>query len=160
MKKKLIVLSLLSFMVVACNQEKSVQQAEKAEQPVAVAVETTETPVENAKGTVEAVEEKVEEVVEFENQYSNFQKEMVEKFKDKGITNLTVSAYAKGIDLIFNTENKKMTKEQFEAIATDVVKELKSNFDFIPADSKINCSLEYQPDPKENVEFLMSSDIK
>lgn len=171
MKKKLIILSLLSsLLLVSCNDSKTAeqtavaqettQQAEQAEQPVAAVVETTETPVENAQGQVEAVQETVEEAVEVENQYAEFQNAMVDKYKDKAITNITVSPYAKGIDIIFNTSNKNMTKDEFNGIASDVVKELKANFDFIPADSAIGCSLEYQPNPNENTDVLMTSDIK
>ena len=160
MKKNLVILTLLSLLLVSCNDSQKTQQVEQAEQPVAAVVETTETPVENAQGQVEAVEENVEEAVEVENQYAEFENAMMEKYKDQSITEIRVSPYSKGIDVIFNTLNKNMTKEEFDAITADVVKELKANFDFIPADAKIGCSLEYQPNPNENTEVLMTSDVQ
>ena len=172
MKKYLAMLSILTLLLASCNNETKEAKNEAAPQQVEQTTEAGES--QNEKEEVEQTQEQVQEetgevgetgenedeaYVE-ESEYASFEKSMLDLYSGEGITNIMVAPYAKGVDIIFNVDNKNMTKEEFNNIAKEVVKELKNNFDYIDKDLKIGCSLEYQPDPNENAEVLMTADVK
>lgn len=99
-------------------------------------------------------------IAQEESEYATFEKNMAELYKNEGITDVIVAPYAKGIDIIFHVDNKNMTKDTFTAIAKEVVKQLKDNFDYLDKDLPIGCSLEYQPDPNQDTQVLMTEDVK
>ena len=172
MKKYLAMLSILTLLLASCNNETKEAKNEAAPQQVEQTAEAgaSQNEKEEVEQTQEQVEEETGETAESgenedeayveESEYASFEKSMLDLYSGEGITNIMVAPYAKGVDIIFNVDNKNMTKEEFNNIAKEVVKELKNNFDYIDKDLKIGCSLEYQPDPNENAEVLMTADVK
>lgn len=172
MKKYLAILSVLTLLLASCNNETKEAKNEVAPQQVEQTteagasqnekeeVEQTQEQVQEETGEVEETGENEDEAYVEESEYASFEKSMLDLYSGEGITNIMVAPYAKGVDIIFNVDNKNMTKEEFNNIAKEVVKELKNNFDYIDKDLKIGCSLEYQPDPNENAEVLMTADVK
>lgn len=172
MKKYLAILSVLTLLLASCNNETKEAKNEVAPQQVEQTteagasqnekeeVEQTQEQVEEETGEVGETGENEDEAYVEESEYASFEKSMLDLYSGEGITNIMVAPYAKGVDIIFNVDNKNMTKEEFNNIAKEVVKELKNNFDYIDKDLKIGCSLEYQPDPNENAEVLMTADVK
>lgn len=175
MKKYLAILSVLTLLLASCNNETKEAKNEAAPQQVEQTTEAgaSQNEKEEVEQTQEQVQEETGEVGETEetgenedeayveeSEYASFEKSMLDLYSGEGITNIMVAPYAKGVDIIFNVDNKNMTKEEFNNIAKEVVKELKNNFDYIDKDLKIGCSLEYQPDPNENAEVLMTADVK
>ncbi|MBR8700467.1 hypothetical protein IX317_001950 [Fusobacterium sp. DD29] len=172
MKKYLAILSVLTLLLASCNNETKEAKNEAAPQQVEQTteagasqnekeeVEQTQEQVQEETGEVGETGENEDEAYVEESEYASFEKSMLDLYSGEGITNIMVAPYAKGVDIIFNVDNKNMTKEEFNNIAKEVVKELKNNFDYIDKDLKIGCSLEYQPDPNENAEVLMTADVK
>lgn len=172
MKKYLAMLSILTLLLASCNNETKEAKNEAAPQQVEQTteagasqnekeeVEQTQEQVQEETGEVGETGENEDEAYVEESEYASFEKSMLDLYSGEGITNIMVAPYAKGVDIIFNVDNKNMTKEEFNNIAKEVVKELKNNFDYIDKDLKIGCSLEYQPDPNENAEVLMTADVK
>ena len=172
MKKYLAILSVLTLLLASCNNETKEAKNEAAPQQVEQTteagasqnekeeVEQTQEQVQEETGEVEETGENEDEAYVEESEYASFEKSMLDLYSGEGITNIMVAPYAKGVDIIFNVDNKNMTKEEFNNIAKEVVKELKNNFDYIDKDLKIGCRLEYQPDPNENAEVLMTADVK
>lgn len=172
MKKYLAILSVLTLLLASCNNETKEAKNEAAPQQVEQTteagasqnekeeVEQTQEQVQEETGEVGETGENEDEAYVEESENASFEKSMLDLYSGEGITNIMVAPYAKGVDIIFNVDNKNMTKEEFNNIAKEVVKELKNNFDYIDKDLKIGCSLEYQPDPNENAEVLMTADVK
>ncbi|WP_410207445.1 DUF6981 domain-containing protein [Fusobacterium sp.] len=177
MKKYLAILCVLTLALTSCNTKETTDQADsqaaqKAEQVVEetkaeMAAETdaldkadaeAQDAIEQMNAEADAAE--AETIAEEESEYIAFEKNMTDLFKEKGITDIMVAPYSKGIDVIFHVDNKDMTKDQFVSIAKEVVTELKNNFDYIDKELPIGCSLEYQPDPNQDTEILITEDIK
>ena len=108
----------------------------------------------------QVVQQEEDAIAEEENEYATFEKNMAELYKNEGITDIVVAPYAKGIDIIFHVDNKNMGKDTFAAISKEVVKQLKDNFDYLDKDLPVGCSLEYQPDPNQDTEVLITEDVK
>lgn len=132
MKKILLTTIILSALVLSCGKT-------TAEEALTEAKETVATKVEEVK-------------TDLENYYSDFENEI--KTKYPSFTNFSVAPYAKGIDLIFVTDNDKFSKEEFETAAKEAVASLKSKFSEISKDSEIKVLLDYQKDANENAQTL------
>lgn len=59
------------------------------------------------------------------NKYTKFEKESLEKYGELGVTKVEVALYSKGIDILFTTNQKDFTKENFDKMAEESVKNLK-----------------------------------
>lgn len=94
-----------------------------------------------------------------ENKYTTFEKENLEKYGDLGVTGVEVAPYSKGIDILFTTNQKDFTKENFDKIAEECVKRFKESYGF-GEEMEIGVSLDYQPTPEENVISLFNTKLK
>lgn len=114
-------------------------------------------------GNVGEAEEKTSETtyveVEEKSIYKEFEEENLIKYIGDGIIDIVVAPYSKGIDILFTTDTKDFSKEKFEGIAKEVVKNFKENFD-IDENLEIGVSLDYQPDPSENAENIFVDQIQ
>lgn len=114
-------------------------------------------------GNVGEAEEKTSETiyveVEEKSIYKEFEEENLIKYIGDGIIDIVVAPYSKGIDILFTTDTKDFSKEKFEGIAKEVVKNFKENFD-IDESLEIGVSLDYQPDPSENAENIFVDQIQ
>lgn len=114
-------------------------------------------------GNVGEAEEKTSETtyveVEEKSIYKEFEEENLIKYIGDGIIDIVVAPYSKGIDILFTTDTKDFSKEKFEGIAKEVVKNFKENFD-IDENLEIGVSLDYQPDPNENAENIFVDQIQ
>ncbi len=114
-------------------------------------------------GNVGEAEEKTSETtyveVEEKSIYKEFEEENLIKYIGDGIIDIVVAPYSKGIDILFTTDTKDFSKEKFEGIAKEVVKNFKENFD-IDESLEIGVSLDYQPDPNENAENIFVDQIQ
>lgn len=114
-------------------------------------------------GNVGEAEEKTSETtyveVEEKSIYKEFEEENLIKYIGDGIIDIVVAPYSKGIDILFTTDTKDFSKEKFEGIAKEVVKNFKENFD-IDGSLEIGVSLDYQPDPNENAENIFVDQIQ
>lgn len=91
--------------------------------------------------------------------YKEFEEENLIKYIGDGIIDIVVAPYSKGIDILFTTDTKDFSKEKFEGIAKEVVKNFKENFD-IDENLEIGVSLDYQLDPSENAENIFVDQIQ
>lgn len=180
MKKYLAVLCVLSIAFASCNSdagkadkadnaaaqkmEEVIKEKEnEAVDPAGKNVDTADYEAQSAPEVMaeeQAIAQEEDAIAEEESEYATFEKNMTELYKNEGITDVIVAPYAKGIDIIFHVDNKNMTKDTFTAIAKEVVKQLKDNFDYLDKDLPIGCSLEYQPDPNQDTQVLMTEDVK
>ena len=114
-------------------------------------------------GNVGEAEEKTSETtyveVEEKSIYKEFEEENLIKYIGDGIIDIVVAPYSKGIDILFTTDTKDFSKEKFEGIAKEVVKNFKENFD-IDESLEVGVSLDYQPDPSENAENIFVDQIQ
>lgn len=114
-------------------------------------------------GNVGEAEEKTSETtyveVEEKSIYKEFEEENLIKYIGDGIIDIVVAPYSKGIDILFTTDTKDFSKEKFEGIAKEVVKNFKENFD-IDESLEIGVSLDYQPDSSENAENIFVDQIQ
>lgn len=83
--------------------------------------------------------------VDDSDRFTAFEEELLARYADKGITSVDVSAYAKGIDIVFVAADRKMTRAAFSAIASRSVRELKERFGF-EKDLPIGAVLDYKKD--------------
>mgnify|MGYP001190180418 CR=1 FL=1 len=144
------------------DKEKEIQQEQNAIAQE-VSQDTADYEAQSAPEVMaeeQAIAQEEDAIAEEESEYATFEKNMTELYKNEGITDIIVAPYAKGIDIIFHVDNKNMTKDTFTAIAKEVVKQLKDNFDYLDKDLPIGCSLEYQPDPNQDTQVLMTEDVK
>ena len=83
--------------------------------------------------------------VDDSDRFSAFEEELLARYADKGIRSVDVSAYAKGIDIVFVTADRKMTRAEFTAIASRSVRECKARFGIDKA-APIRAVLDYKKD--------------
>ena len=83
--------------------------------------------------------------VDDSDRFSAFEEELLARYADKGIMSVDVSAYAKGIGIVFVTADRKMTRAEFTAIASRSVREFKERFGF-EKDLPIGAVLDYKKD--------------
>ena len=82
--------------------------------------------------------------VDDSDRFSAFEEELLARY-DKGIRSVDVSAYAKGIDIVLVTADRKMTRAEFTAMASRSVREFKERFGF-EKDLPIGAVLDYKKD--------------
>ena len=83
--------------------------------------------------------------VDDSDRFSAFEEELLARYADKGIMSVDVSAYAKGIDIVFVTADRKMTRAEFTAMASRSVRECKARFGIDKA-APIRAVLDYKKD--------------
>lgn len=99
---------------------------------------------------------KVEESL---SEYSSFEKESLNKYSAIGITDVEVAPYSKGIDILFTTDRKEFSKEEFENMSKERVAQFKQQYK-LSQDMKIGVSLDYRKTPQEDVVSLFTADLK
>ena len=83
--------------------------------------------------------------VDDSDRFSAFEEELLARYADKRITSVDVSAYAKGIGIVFVTADRKMPRAEFTAIASRSVREFKERVGF-EKDLPIGAVLDYKKD--------------
>lgn len=115
--KKLLFMSFLSLLIISCNNEEKPQE----QQTTTVTETVQETPQEQPAENTEA--ENTEEVYDdsIDVATKKLEEELTELYKDKGISDVSIGAYAKGIDVVFiSNGTTKISKEEFEQYAKEV----------------------------------------
>lgn len=137
MKKKLVFVTMLLGLFVACSNDKK------------------ENNLDNNQKVVESVEKKVEEkknIAEVED-FSEFQKEILDKNADLKLSDFEVLKYAKGVEFLITTTNKDFSKDDFEKLTTSAMQSLKEKY-ILDEGLEIKSSISYQKDAKTDAVFL------
>ena len=102
-----------------------------------------------------SIEESVEKTTE-ESNYTIFEMEILEKYRDFGITDVKIAPYSKGIDIIFTTDKKDFLKEDFDKLSQESVNSFKEGYG---VEEKVGVSLDYQPTPDVDAISLFNNSI-
>ncbi len=94
-----------------------------------------------------------------ENPYAPFEKEILKLYSKENITDIMVSPYSKGIEISLVTNSSNFSSEKFNKLANEIVKNFKNRYNF-EDDLMIDVSLNYQPNPTENMETLFNRKVK
>lgn len=143
MKKRIVLMIILSSFFIACSSEKK----EAILNDISKVAKVTE----EKKETTESVKEKKDFAAE-ENFY-DFQQKVLLKYANLGITDFEVGKYAKGAEIVFTTIDRNFSKKKFEEMSKDVLNQLYSEYE-IDKTVTINSSINYKKDTKSNSVFL------
>lgn len=94
-----------------------------------------------------------------ESKYVTFEKESLEKYIELGVTKVEVAPYSKGIDILFTTNQKDFTKENFDKMAEESVKKFKESYGF-GQNIEIGVFLDFHPTPEEDAISLFNAKLK
>lgn len=132
MKKILLVLGMLTV-VFSCGTKTETTEAEETKEEV-----------------VATVEEKTEEQL-----YEELNLELTEQYKEKGIKEISVAAYAKGIEaILILDDNAEISKDDFKVYAQEIVNKTKEKMSL--PDSPMNVYLEKRANDKSELIYKES----
>lgn len=123
--KKFLFMSFLSLLIISCNTEEKSQEQQTTTVTETVQETPQEQPAENTEQeiTQEQVDENTEEVYDdsIDIATEKLEKELTEFYKDKGISDVSIAAYAKGVDIVLTSNGtKQISKEEFEQYAKEI----------------------------------------
>lgn len=108
--KKLFLISILSLFIISCNNE------EKKQEQQSTPTETTQQVTQEQQVETTETKEITEDITT-----ENLEEKLTEMYKDKGITDISAGAYAKGTEAILLSDGKtEISEEEFKKYATDI----------------------------------------